>query len=137
MLGIFISIPIAAFSGWVAWKSVALFRRHNVAWSWWIALVVLFIAGAFAGYRLARVDLLVSPSFRWVGLPMPIGFFQLDGDRWTDFIPPLPVQLLNLLADMLIPATILLGGLLLVWRLIRSARPAPPGANQHLQATPR
>ena len=137
MLGIFISIPIAAFSGWVAWKSVALFRCHNAAWTWWTALVVFFVAGAFAGYRLARLELMVSPSFRWVGLPMPIGFFQLEGDRWTDFVPPFPIQLLNLFADILIPATILLSSLLLAWRIKRNARPAPPGANQHLQATPR
>jgi phosphatidylserine synthase len=137
MLGICISVPIVALSGWLLWKSVTLFHRHNAGWSWWVALVVVFIAGAFGGYRLARVDLMVSPTFRWVGLPMPIGFFQLEGDRWTDFIPPVPVQLLNLLADMLIPVMILLSGLLLAWRLTRSTRPAPPGANQHLQPTPR
>ena len=117
MLSIFISLPLVALEAWLLRKIVALFRRGSAGRVWWIAMAVIIPAGGIAGYRLARLDLRMSETFRWVGVPMPIGFFQLEEGRWTDFIPPFPVQLLNLLVDVLIPIMVLLVVLLLTWRL--------------------
>lgn len=137
MLGPLISIPLIGLGVWLCWKVAALFRRGSAWTCWWIAFLVIVTAGAIGGYGLARVDLRVSPTFRWVGLPMPIGFFQLEEGRWTDFIPPLPIQLLNLLADVLVPITVLLTCLLLTWRLVRSNPRSTAGANPDLHRAAR
>jgi hypothetical protein len=137
MLGPLISIPLIGLAVRLCWKVVALFRRGSAGTYWWIAFLFIVAAGASGGYRLARVDLRVSPTFRWVGLPMPIGFFQLEEGRWTDFIPPLPIQLLNLLADVVVPITVLLPCLLLTWRLVRSNPRSTARANPGLHWTAR
>jgi hypothetical protein len=58
-------------------------------------------------------------------LPLPIGFFQLEDEHWTDFIPPPSIQCLNLLGDILTPVVIMLGVLLLVWRWRAKGRTQP------------
>jgi hypothetical protein len=117
MLSAFISVLLIGIVLWVLWTTIGLFRRASARGGWWTALIVIVTAGGVAGYRLARVDLRISGTFRWVGLPMPIGFFQLEEGRWTDFVPPFPVQLLSLLADVLVPIALMLSVLLLTWRL--------------------
>jgi hypothetical protein len=129
MLSVFISIPVAALGAWLVWRSIKFFRHHKADRSWWVALAVILVGGGYLGFRLGCLDLRVSPSFRWVGLPLPIGFFQLEGDRWTDFVPPPPIQWLNLLADILVPIIVLLALLLLAWRWGPARSPADSGAN--------
>jgi hypothetical protein len=70
----------------------------------------------YAGYRLGYCEIQTSPTFRWAGLPLPIGFFVLEGDHWTDFIPPPPVQWTNFLADILAPVLILVIPFFVIWR---------------------
>jgi hypothetical protein len=137
MLSVLISLPLIALGAWLLWKIVALFRYGSAGRAWWIAMVVIIPAGGIAGYRLARLDLRMSETFRWVGVPMPIGFFQLEEGRWTDFIPPFPVQLLNLLVDVLVPIMVLLGVLLLTWRLGNRGAHKRFGANPGLHWTAR
>lgn len=125
MLSILITIPLALFGGWLVWRTGALLRRQKASWGWWLALAIVFLGGGYLGFRLGCLDLKVSPTFRWVGVPMPIVFFQLEGQNWTDFVLPTPIQWLNLLADVLIPVCILTGFLRLTWRLKRKGDPLP------------
>lgn len=133
MLSLLISIPISAFGVWLLARTVGLFRRFKASRGWWIVLIAIQFAGGYVGFRLAYLDLKISPTFRWVGAPMPIGFFALEGERWTDFVPPLLVQLPNLLADIFTPIVILSILLLLAWRWRGRRGLCGPAANRRME----
>jgi hypothetical protein len=130
MLTFLVSIPIIALAPWLVARTVLRMLRLKASWTWWAALSVTVLLGGYAGYRLGDYDLQTSPTFRWVGLPLPIAFFVLEGDHWTDLIPPEPVQWMNSLADTLSPILLLVIPLAVIWRRRES------GANTCLQATP-
>ena len=128
MLSFLFSIPILAAAGWLTAKTVARMWRLKAGWAWWGTLGVVVAAGAYAGFRLALCEFQTAPNFRWVGLPLPSGFFVWEEDRWTDFIPPPPVQWTNLPADVLAPVLVLMIPLFLFWRRRERVRGIPgPG----------
>ena len=116
MLSFLISIPIIALALWLTVRTAFRMLRLKASWTWWTALSVIVLLGGYAGFRLGYCEIQTSPTFRWVGLPLPIGFFAFEGDHWTDFIPPQPVQWMNFLADILSPILILVIPLAVIWR---------------------
>ncbi len=116
MLSLFISIPIAALALWLLGNTTRRMWRLRASRAWWAGLIIIVLAGGYAGFRLGYHEIQASVTLRWVGLPLPIGFFALEGERWTDFIPPPPVQWMNFIADILIPILVLLIPLAIVWR---------------------
>lgn len=106
MFALLISLPISVAALWLGVDTMLRMRRLKVGWAWWAGLGGVVFFGGCAGFWLGNYELQISPSLRWVGLPMPIGFFVLEGESWTDFIPPRPIQWLNLLADCLGPILI-------------------------------
>jgi hypothetical protein len=103
MVSFLISIPLIALTLWLVARTTLRMWRLKAGWRWWTVLGGIVLCGGYAGFRLGYCEIQVSPTFRWGGLPLPIGFFELEGDRWTDFIPPPPVQWTNFLADILSP----------------------------------
>jgi hypothetical protein len=128
MLSFLVSIPIIAAAVFFGAKTARRMWRLKAGWVWWGALCLAVCLGAYAGCRLGFYEMQTSPTFRWVGLPLPIGFFVLEGDNWTDFIPPSPVQWANLLADILAPVLVLVVPFFVIWRR-RDAPGEPPSVS--------
>jgi hypothetical protein len=120
MVSFLISLPIIGLAWWLVAGTTSRMWRLRAGWAWWATLSLLVLLGGYAGYRLGRCEIQTSATFRWGGLPLPIAFFALEGDRWTDFIPPPPVQWTNLLADILAPVLLMAIPLAIIWR--RKAR---------------
>jgi hypothetical protein len=116
MLSFLVSIPIIAAAVIFTARTARLMWRLKAGWKWWSALCLLVCVGVSAGCRLGYCEIQTSPTFRWAGLPLPIGFFVLEGDHWTDFIPPPEIQWTNFLADILAPVLVLVIPFLVVWR---------------------
>jgi len=116
MVSFLISLPVIGLAGWLLAATTSRMWRLSAGWGWWVTLGLIVLLGGYAGYRLGRCEIQPSATFRWEGLPLPIGFFALEGDRWTDFIPSPPIQWTNLLADILSPVLLMAIPLAIIWR---------------------
>lgn len=116
MVSFLFSIPIIALALLLVAQITLRMWRLKAGLKWWGALGVIVLCGGYAGFRHGYCEIQVSPTLRWGGLPLPIGFFALEGDRWTDFIPPPPIQWMNFLADILSPVLISAIPLAIIWR---------------------
>jgi hypothetical protein len=135
MVSFLISIPIIALALWLVPGTTRRMWQLKAGWRWWTALGVIVLCGGYAGFRLGHCEIQISPTLRWGGLPLPIGFFALEDDRWTDFIPPPPVQCTNFLADILTPVLLLAIPLAIVWRRRARAASTEAGANPQGERT--
>lgn len=115
-MSLLLSLPIIAFALHLCLRTFRNLRNGRAHGGWWVAFILLVLAAGSAGHWLAMQEIQAGPELRWTGLPLPIGLFVLEGENWTDFIPPAPIQLTNHLADLLAP--VLLGALLFhcIWR---------------------
>jgi hypothetical protein len=134
MLSFLISIPTIAVAVFFTARTARRMWRLKAGWAWWSALCLVVCIGAYIGCRLGYYEIQTSPTFRWVGLPLPIGFFVLEGEHWTDFIPPPPIQWTNFLADILAPVLVLLIPFFVIWRRRDKMRGDDEGANQSAAA---
>jgi len=122
MVSFLISIPIIALALWLLGGTASRMWQLKAGWKWWATLVVIVVCGGYAGFRLGYCEIQTSPTFRWGGLPLPIGFLVLEDGHWTDFIPPPPIQWTNFLADILSPILLVAIPLaILWWRRARTA----------------
>jgi hypothetical protein len=108
MLSLLISIPIIGLALWLILRIAVSLSKKRAGPLPWITFIAIILAGGYVGFQLAHYDLRVSSTFRWIGVPMPVAFFQLEGEHWTDFVPPSPIQWLNLITDTFIPIIVLL-----------------------------
>jgi hypothetical protein len=76
------------------------------------ALLLAIGIGAGAGVG-TQLEYHLNPRSRVPGFPVPLVVFVLEGENWTDFVPPTPVQygavaanILAAVATALIPLTI-------------------------------
>ncbi|MFZ1937440.1 MAG: hypothetical protein WAU84_27180, partial [Thermoguttaceae bacterium] len=115
MASFLVSIPIVFFALWLMLREANQLWRARAGWSWWIASVAIITAGTYIGRHLSDHEFAVSPTLRVVGLPLPLGAFQLEDGNWTDFVAPAPVQRCNKMANTLIPVIIFL----LPWLFVR------------------
>ena len=129
MLSVPLSIAIVCLALWLGYRSFTRLWHGKASRGWWAAMFTIIAAGGYAGFRLGFLDMRVSPTLRWVGVPFPIALFQLEGDHWTDFVPPHPIQWLMLLADILIPIPIMLCFALIIWNRRGKSKEVEPGAN--------
>ncbi|MCE5267138.1 MAG: hypothetical protein LLG00_04560 [Planctomycetaceae bacterium] len=126
MMSLLISLPIIVLATWLIFKSFRGLWRRKKGRRWCPLFVTLLIGGAYAGFCLGCCDVHVTPTFRWVGLPLPVCFFQLEDRQWVDFVPPAAVQLTNRVADALTPIIIVLAPLIIADGLLsRRARLSP------------
>lgn len=131
MLSFVFSIPIIALALWLVTRTTRRMWRLKAGWRSWTALGMILVCRSYAGFRLGYCEIQISPTIRWGGLPLPIGFFALEDGSWTDFIPPPPIQWTNFLADILLPVLILVIPLVVVWR--KRARAASPDVEANPQ----
>lgn len=107
---------------WVVCSTIGHLRRSGAKRGWWAAFACLCLAGIWLGWSMTVMQYQPSPTLQVHGLPLPVGFFVLEGDGWTDFIPT--YQWLNTLANICTWTAILLLTLrLTLWLLHR--RPPP------------
>jgi len=129
MLSFLISIPIIALALWLVAGTTFRMWQLKAGWRWWATLIVIAVCGGYAGFRLGYCEIQTSPTFRWGGLPLPVAFFALEGDHWTDFIPPPPIQWTNFLADILSPVLLSAIPLAVIWRRRAGIASTEAGAN--------
>lgn len=101
-VGVFIVIAISCLGGWLVVATMKRLRRHRFGTRWWIAAGLLVLLGAMVG-RWAAMDFEYQPcpQARIIGFPVPVAFFILEDDQWTDFVPPLIIQYGAVAADMI------------------------------------
>lgn len=110
LAGIFI-IPLAFIARATVRRAVEARRsRTRIG-----ILIVTALVGLVIGFWLGfGFDYQPSETIRVVGCPLPIVFFGLEGDRWTDFVVPVPI--LNGMLNVVIVALFVLAPLHLAFR---------------------
>jgi hypothetical protein len=121
-MSLLLALPIIAFALHLCLGTARNMRKARAHGGWWTVFILLVLAGGCAGHWLAMQEIQAGPGLRWTGLPLPIGFFVLEGDHWTDFIPPAPIQLTNYLADLLAPVLVAILPVHLILRRREGAR---------------
>ena len=137
MLSFLISLPIISLALWLVAGTASRMWRLGAGWKWWATLSLVVLLGGYGGYRLGYWELQASPTLRWIGVPLPIGFFALEGVSWTDFVPPPPIQWANFLADILSPILLLAIPLAHIWRRRARNAQAQAGADAASYQRPR
>jgi len=87
-------------------------QRFNAAW--WVAFGVSVILGVRTGAWVGtQLEYPINARTRVVGFPLPLAVFVLEGEHWTDFVPPDHVQhalvaanVLSVMALALIPLAV-------------------------------
>jgi hydrogenase/urease accessory protein HupE len=90
-MGLIFILPFAAVSALALVITFKNLQRMNVNTSWWIAALVLAIAGMALGLWLA-LSFTYQPSaqLRVVGFPIPTRIFNLQESQWNEgVLPPL------------------------------------------------
>jgi len=116
-MGFLIVITVLALEAWIIVSLARWLWRSDKDKRWWIGFGCLAAAGICLGGWASALVYQVSPNMRWRGFPVPLAFFVWEEDRWTDFIPPEPVQWGGFAADILSGAIVCLLPLI-VLRLI-------------------
>jgi hypothetical protein len=118
-MGYFTVVVVLGLAGWCI---VAVFRH---LWScrfdakWWVVFA-LFVAigigvGAWGGTQLEYHP---NPKTRVLGFPVPLVVFVLEGENWTDFVPPTPVQYGAVAANVLAAVAVVLIPLAITARIL-------------------
>lgn len=106
-MSVLLALPIVAVCILMLFKTSRLLLSQSRSMVWWIGFVCLVGIGGVIGWELGFLEVRVSPRLRWGGVPFPIGFFVWEEDRWTDFVPPPPLQVLHLCADVTLAINVL------------------------------
>jgi hypothetical protein len=84
-----------------------------------VALWTVMLIGAGFGFWLGAIfQYQVDSRTRFVGFPLPIAFFRLESDRWTDFVTPGFFQVGGVAVNVLLTVSALVLSFGLVRRLI-------------------
>lgn len=116
MLSLIITIPTIGLGIWLIVRISHSFWQYKAKLYWWVAMFAILLAGVFGGLQLSHLDLPLSPEFRWGGVPFPIGFLKWEEDHWTDFVPPRPIQMINITADVFLSIILMILPLNAIWR---------------------
>ena len=97
-----------------------------------VLFVATFVAGVGAGWWLGfKFTYYAHSELQILGCPLPLVAFQLEGDRWVDFVMPIP--LMNASLNLIIITLLAVAPLNIVSRFPR-ARANPAGKNESEQA---
>ena|SRR5688572_13965785 len=108
-MGFLIVISLLALSCWLIYATFRRLRRRRARRSWWIASGSLLLAGLALGIWFAFfLEYQPSAKLRVFSFPLPLVFFVLEGDRWTDFVPPSAVLYPGLAANVLATVAVVL-----------------------------
>ena len=99
-MSVLLALPVIGVCFWMLASTGRLLWQQSRSIWWWIGFLCLVGLGGIIGWELGFLEIRVSPRHRWAGIPFPIGFFVWEEDRWTDFVPPPPLQVLHLFADV-------------------------------------
>ena len=114
MLILVITTSVIGYCVWLVVRGWRRLFQAKARWLWWVAFAAIQIAGGAVGYQLAFGEMEISSTFRWAGIPFPIGFFHWEDGHWVDFIPPEITQWFNGVADTCVPIVLLM----LLWATI-------------------
>lgn len=121
--GLFIVILIACVAGWSVVATMLRLRRHRFGAKWWVAAGLLTVLGAIGGmWTTMYLEYEVCTRARAVGWPVPVVVFVLEGDQWTDFVPPTIVQYGAVAADTMVGIALALMPVT-IWSWILTRRP--------------
>ncbi len=102
MGGLILIFPIIAFDFWLA---LTTGRRQWAQWREqknWRHLAMAVVAGLGLGVWLAFfLKYNSGGSLKVQGFPIPVAFYHLDKDIWTQTIPDAPIPVLGAIANFL------------------------------------
>jgi hypothetical protein len=108
-MGFLIVISLLALSCSLIYVTFRRLRRRRATRSWWIASGSLLLAGLAVGIWFAFFfEYQPSAKLRVFSFPLPLVFFVLEGDRWTDFVPPSSVLYPGLAANVVATVAVIL-----------------------------
>ncbi len=92
---------IALMGGFVFWTTCRRLVKLRVNWRWWLTGAVLSSVGLILGIQYGLSEYQASPTFGFVGIPIPLVIFHLEDGQWIDFVHAAPVTLLGMSANVL------------------------------------
>jgi hypothetical protein len=113
-------------------------RRHQLFARWWIATVcILLLAIGIGLWSATRLEYQLNVKTRVIGFPLPLVVFVLEGNRWTDFVPPSVTQTCLVVTNVLISIAVALLPLGILANKTRSKESDIPNAQTKPGNTPR
>ncbi len=108
-MGYFTVVVVLGLAGWciVAVFRYLWLRRLNA--KWWVVVSVFVVIGVGLGsWSGTQLEYHPNPKVRVLGFPVPLVVFVLEGENWTDFVPPTPVQYGAVAANVLTAVAVVL-----------------------------
>ncbi|MBI3874794.1 MAG: hypothetical protein HY300_02260 [Verrucomicrobia bacterium] len=91
----------ALMGGCVFWTTCRRLVKLQANWHWWLTGAVLSSVGLMLGIQHGLSEYHASPTFRFVGIPIPLVTFHLEDGQWVDFVHDAPVTCLGIGANVL------------------------------------
>ena len=89
--------------GWIVFLTVRALRREKAGNAWWVALALLTLGGIITGIWAGFMsEYHVGSKLRFAGFPFPMAVFQLEDDRWVDYVHEGVIMLAIGSADVLV-----------------------------------
>ncbi len=124
-------LTVIVVLGLAGWCIIAVFRylwSHHFNAKWWLVFALLVTVGIGVGvWAGTRLEYHPNQRTRILGFPVPLVVFVHEGENWTDFVPPTPVQYGAVAANVLATVAAVLIPLAITARIVgrqKAGRPA-------------